>query len=73
MVDVRRLPVGEDNDEVRVTLDGLAREGARRMMAAARHDDRCPIRRTRWVEAHVEYWPERPERQSRDEITPVEI
>jgi putative transposase len=34
MVDVRRLPVGEDSDEVAVTLDDLAREGARRMMTA---------------------------------------
>ena len=34
MVDVRRLPVGED-DELAVTLDDLAREGARRMIAAA--------------------------------------
>lgn len=34
MADVRRLPVGEDN-EVAVTLDDLAREGARRMIAAA--------------------------------------
>ncbi len=34
MVDVRRLPVGEI-DEVAVTLDELAREGARRMIAAA--------------------------------------
>jgi transposase-like protein len=34
MSDVRRLPVGEDN-EGRVTLDDLAREGARRMIAAA--------------------------------------
>jgi putative transposase len=34
MQDVRRLPVGEDN-ESRVTLDTLAREGARRMIAAA--------------------------------------
>jgi putative transposase len=34
MVDVRRLPVGEDN-EIRVTLDDLAREGARRMIATA--------------------------------------
>ncbi len=34
MEDVRRLPVGEDN-EARVTLDDLAREGARRMIAAA--------------------------------------
>ena len=34
MVDVRRLPVGED-DEMRVTLDDLAREGALRMIAAA--------------------------------------
>jgi len=37
--DVRRLPVGEriekDSEEIRVTLDGLAREGARRMIAAA--------------------------------------
>jgi putative transposase len=32
--DVRRLPVGEDN-EGRVTLDDLVREGARRMIAAA--------------------------------------
>jgi len=34
MVDVRRLPVGED-DEIAVTLDDLAREGARRMIATA--------------------------------------
>src|SRR3954469_4789207 len=34
MEDVRRLPVGEDN-ELGVTLDELAREGARRMIAAA--------------------------------------
>jgi putative transposase len=34
MEDVRRLPVREE-DEARVTLDGLAREGARRMIAAA--------------------------------------
>ncbi len=34
MVDVRRLPVGDDN-EISVTLDDLAREGARRMIAAA--------------------------------------
>src|SRR5215217_108731 len=34
MVDVRRLPVGEDN-EIAVTLDDLAREGARRMIATA--------------------------------------
>jgi putative transposase len=34
MEDVRRLPVGEDN-EIAVTLDELAREGARRMIAAA--------------------------------------
>ena len=34
MSDVRRLPVTEDN-EGRVTLDDLARQGARRMIAAA--------------------------------------
>src|SRR5438093_11692352 len=34
MVDVRRLPVG-DEAECRITLDELAREGARRMIAAA--------------------------------------
>ena len=34
MQDVRRLPVGEDS-EVAVTLDDLAREGARRMIAMA--------------------------------------
>jgi putative transposase len=34
MVDVRRLPVGE-GDEIQVTLDDLAREGARRMIAVA--------------------------------------
>ncbi len=34
MEDVRRLPVGEDN-ELGGTLDDLAREGARRMIAAA--------------------------------------
>jgi putative transposase len=34
MEDVRRLPVGEDS-EGRVTLDDLAREGARRMIATA--------------------------------------
>jgi putative transposase len=35
MSDVRRLPVGDDDEEVKVTLDELAREGARRMVAAA--------------------------------------
>jgi putative transposase len=35
MEDVRRLPVGEDNERVGVALDALAREGARRMIAAA--------------------------------------
>ena len=34
MSDVRRLPVGEE-DESRITLDDLAREGARRMIGAA--------------------------------------
>jgi putative transposase len=34
MQDVRRLPAGEDN-EITITLDDLAREGARRMIAAA--------------------------------------
>jgi hypothetical protein len=34
MSDVRRLPVGEDN-EARVTLDDLAGGGPRRMIAAA--------------------------------------
>ncbi len=34
MVDVRRLPVGED-EEIKVTLDDLAREGACRMIVAA--------------------------------------
>jgi putative transposase len=34
MVDVRRLPVGEDT-EGRISLDDLAREGARRMITAA--------------------------------------
>jgi putative transposase len=35
MVDVRRLPVGESNETITVTLDDLAREGARRMIATA--------------------------------------
>src|SRR3954452_9843832 len=35
MDDVRRLPVGESGDGIVVTLDALAREGARRMIAAA--------------------------------------
>jgi transposase-like protein len=35
MDDVRRLPVGERSEEIAVTLDELAREGARRMIAAA--------------------------------------
>ena len=35
MVDVRTLPAGENNEEIRVALDELAREGARRMIAAA--------------------------------------
>ena len=34
MQDVRRLPI-EGDEEVTVTLDELAREGARRMIAAA--------------------------------------
>jgi transposase-like protein len=35
MVDVRRLPVGEGSEGIAVTLDELAREGARRMIATA--------------------------------------
>src|ERR1700750_1101565 len=35
MDDVRRLPVGEDDNGIAVMLDELAREGARRMIAAA--------------------------------------
>src|SRR3954447_10098524 len=35
MDDVRRLPVGEGSDGIAVTLDELACEGARRMIAAA--------------------------------------
>ena len=35
MQDVRRLPVGEDNETIAVMLDDLAREGARRMIATA--------------------------------------
>jgi putative transposase len=35
MADVRRLAVGEDGEEVRTAVDELAREGARRMIAAA--------------------------------------
>jgi transposase-like protein len=35
MVDVRRSPLERDEVDVVATLDGLAREGARRMIAAA--------------------------------------
>src|SRR3954453_19033037 len=35
MEDVRRLPIGEGSEEIAVTLDELAREGARWMIAAA--------------------------------------
>jgi putative transposase len=35
MEDVRRLPVGLDEEVIAVTLDDLAREGARRMIATA--------------------------------------
>jgi len=35
MMNVRTLPVGESNEEMQETLDQLAREGARRMIAAA--------------------------------------
>ena len=35
MVDVRMLPVVESSEEIAITLDDLAREGARRMIAAA--------------------------------------
>jgi transposase-like protein len=35
MVDVRTLPLPESGEEVTITLDDLAREGARRMIAAA--------------------------------------
>lgn len=35
MVDVRMLPLSESSEEIQVTLDDLAREGARRMIAAA--------------------------------------
>ena len=37
------------------------------------HDDRLPVPGSRRVEVHIEYWPECPERQSRDKIIPVEI
>jgi putative transposase len=35
MVDVRTLPIPESREEIAITLDDLAREGARRMIAAA--------------------------------------
>ena len=35
MADVRRLPVAEGDEGIKVTLDELAREGARRMIAVA--------------------------------------
>ena len=35
MTNVRTLPVGEGSEEIQETLDQLAREGARRMIAAA--------------------------------------
>ena len=35
MVDVRTLPIAESSEEIAITLDDLAREGARRMIAAA--------------------------------------
>jgi transposase-like protein len=35
MTNVRTLPVGEHNEEITLALDELAREGARRMIAAA--------------------------------------
>ena len=35
MTNVRTLPVGESNEEITLALDELAREGARRMIAAA--------------------------------------
>jgi hypothetical protein len=35
MEDVRRLPVGEDDNQIAISLDELAREGARRMIATA--------------------------------------
>ena len=35
MTNVRTLPVGEGNEEITLALDELAREGARRMIAAA--------------------------------------
>jgi putative transposase len=35
MTNVRTLPVGESTEEITLALDGLAREGARRMIAVA--------------------------------------
>ena len=35
MTNVRTLPVGEGTEEITLALDELAREGARRMIAAA--------------------------------------
>ena len=35
MTNVRTLPVGEGNEEIMIALDELAREGARRLIAAA--------------------------------------
>ena len=36
MTNARMLPAGEENEEITVALDELAREGARRMIAVAR-------------------------------------
>src|SRR3954449_9600602 len=41
MEDVRRLPVGEVNEGNAVTLDELARDGARRMIATALEAEVC--------------------------------
>jgi hypothetical protein len=40
MVDVRMLPAGEDNEAITVTLDELAREGARGTIAMALEAER---------------------------------
>jgi hypothetical protein len=62
MTNGRMLPGGKDNEEITVALDGLAREGARRTIAAAirAETDECrtdrtpsivhPVRELGWVQ-----------------------
>ena len=59
MHDVRRLAVGEGSEEITIALDELAREGARRMIAAALRveaDGTSSVSATRSTRTDTDSW-----------------